>query len=100
MKPPVYSIIDFKVRGDSVGAARSHMRKVEKKVRTDAGCLQYHFLQDQEDPTVFTGYGIFATSRDLDHHFAAMRDSSQNDPGLRDMIDPERPITIRTFDRL
>ena len=100
MKPPVYSLIDFKVRSESLGIARKRLREVERQARTKSGVLQYHFLQDLDDPTVFTGYGIFASSRDLETYYDAMKAASASDPMLNEVLDPVRPLTVRTLDRL
>lgn len=100
MKPPVYCMIDFRVQPDSINAARRHMRSVERKLLSRSGCLQYHFLQDVDDPTVFTSYGIFASRRDLEQHFAAMKASAETDRTLRDMLDADRPVRVRTLDRI
>ena len=100
VKPPVYSLVDFKVRSEKLSYARRRMRKAEQFARSKPGVLQFHFLQDHEDPTVFTGYGIFASNNDLESYRASMKEMSENDHEFNDMLDPKLPMSVRVLDRI
>ncbi len=100
MKPPVYCLVSLKIREESLNFARRQMREVEKEVRNSAGCLQYHYLQNLDDPTMFTGYGIFATNKDLHAHFEMMRTRTNRSEALKQMLDPEVELTVQTLDRV
>ena len=100
MKPPVYCIIDIRIKADHVGTARKVMRSVERQTRSVAGCIQYHYLQDINDPTVFTSYGIWATNSDLERHYTSLRQAMETDPERQAMIDPAHPPSVRMLDRI
>lgn len=100
MKPPVYALTEFKIRPDKIGMARKRMREVEKYARSKPGVLQFHFLQDMEDATVFTSYGIFASQRDLDSYFAAMTEKAATDPRMNELLDQEFTPAVRALDRI
>ncbi|MFJ4144073.1 putative quinol monooxygenase [Pseudomonas sp. NPDC089734] len=38
--------------------------------RREPGCIEYHMLRDQQDPTLFIFYEVWATKADLDVHSA------------------------------
>ncbi|MBA1231909.1 antibiotic biosynthesis monooxygenase [Pseudomonas viridiflava] len=38
--------------------------------RSEPGCIEYHMLRDQEDPTLFIFFEIWASKEDLDVHSA------------------------------
>jgi quinol monooxygenase YgiN len=100
VKPPVYCIVDFRVMPEHVTAARRHMRRAERTARGEAGCIQYHFLQDLDDPAVFTGYGIFASGSDAERHFEKVRADAAAGRDLAALLDRSRPVTLRTLDRI
>ena len=100
MKPPIYCLVDFKVQPDKIGSARKHMRQMEREARVQAGCIQYHFLQDKDDASVFTGYGIWASDSDLQRYQEVMKSAAEEDQSLKRLLDPKKPITVRMLDRV
>ncbi|HEY0287910.1 MAG TPA: putative quinol monooxygenase [Pseudomonas sp.] len=38
--------------------------------RLEAGCIEYHMLRDQQDPTLFTFYEVWQTTGHLNVHSA------------------------------
>ncbi len=100
MRPPIYSIVNFRVQPDQVNKARVQMRRLERDARTLEGCIQYHFLQDLDDPSIFAGYGIWTNGADLDRYRGRMDDARENGNALMSMFDPETPVVIRTMDRI
>ncbi|MGQ5522703.1 putative quinol monooxygenase [Chitinimonas sp. PSY-7] len=38
--------------------------------RAEAGCIEYHMLRDQQDPTLFLFYEVWKSQADLDQHLA------------------------------
>ncbi|MDV7142048.1 antibiotic biosynthesis monooxygenase [Tropicimonas sp. TH_r6] len=100
MKPPVYCLVSVKVRKERLNDARRQMRLLEKDVLSRAGCLQYHHLQNLDDPTRFTGYGIFASHSDLEAHFEMMKARRTGDDALDGIMDPDVEVTVQTMDRI
>lgn len=38
--------------------------------RSEPGCIEYHMLRDQQDPTLFIFFEVWASKEDLDVHSA------------------------------
>ncbi len=100
MKPPIYCVVEIRILPEFIQAARAQMRKLERAAREDPGCIQYHFLQDRHDETVFVGYGIWTTGAEFDRHMARIKERMSSGGPLVSMTDPDHPPSARTYDRI
>jgi len=63
-------IVRIKARPDKVNELKAAMGGLVEPTRKEAGCVQYTFLQNNEDPTDFTLVEEWQDDKALESHFA------------------------------
>ncbi|SHN26857.1 Quinol monooxygenase YgiN [Pseudomonas asturiensis] len=58
--------------------------------RSEPGCIEYHMLRDQQDPTLFIFFEIWASKEDLDVHSAQ--------PHMTKFFEHRMDYLVREFD--
>jgi len=92
-------ILHAKTRPEQAEAFAALFHAYVEPSRAEPGCIEYHMLRDQQDPTLFIFYEIWASQADLDRHsnlphmqafFARRMDYLERDFEIRqiDMLSP------------
>ena len=63
-------ILHAKTRPEQSDAFEALFRAYVEPSRAEPGCIEYHMLRDQQDPTLFIFYEIWASQAHLDEHSA------------------------------
>ncbi|MHA3734692.1 putative quinol monooxygenase [Pseudomonas sp. Eth.TT006] len=90
-------ILHAKTRPEKAEAFEALFRAYVEPSRAEPGCIEYHMLRDQQDPTLFIFYEIWESQAHLDVH--------SNLPHMREFFDNrmqylERDFEIRRIDML
>lgn len=83
-------ILKAKIRPDKAEAFEALFRAYVEPSRAEPGCIEYHMLRDQQDPTLFVFYEIWASKAALDVHSAL--------PHMREFFDKRMDYLERDFD--
>ncbi|MBT2341378.1 MULTISPECIES: putative quinol monooxygenase [Pseudomonas] len=92
-------ILHAKTRPEKADAFEALFRAYVEPSRAEPGCIEYHMLRDQQDPTLFIFYEIWACEAHLEVHsnlphmqqfFAQRMDYLERDFEIRrvDMLSP------------
>ncbi|MGE8099140.1 putative quinol monooxygenase [Pseudomonas fluorescens] len=92
-------ILHAKTRPEKADAFEALFRAYVEPSRAEPGCIEYHMLRDQQDPTLFIFYEIWQSRAHLDVHsnlphmqqfFANRMDYLERDFDIRriDMLSP------------
>ncbi|MCE0461099.1 MULTISPECIES: putative quinol monooxygenase [Pseudomonas] len=68
MSQPYGFILHAKTRPEKAEAFEALFRAYVEPSRAEPGCIEYHMLRDQEDPTLFIFYEIWQSQAHLDVH--------------------------------
>ncbi|MCO7519671.1 MULTISPECIES: putative quinol monooxygenase [unclassified Pseudomonas] len=63
-------ILKAKTRPEQAEAFEQLFRPYVEPSRQEPGCLEYHMLRDQQDPSLFVFFEVWASKADLDVHSA------------------------------
>ena len=63
-------ILHAKTRPEKAAEFEALFRAYVEPSRAEPGCIEYHMLRDQQDPTLFIFYEIWASQAHLDEHSA------------------------------
>lgn len=63
-------ILHAKTRPEKADAFDTLFRAYVTPSREEPGCIEYHMLRDQQDPTLFIFYEVWASQAALDQHSA------------------------------
>jgi quinol monooxygenase YgiN len=90
-------ILHAKTRPEKAEAFETLFRAYVEPSRAEPGCIEYHMLRDQQDPTLFIFYEIWASRADLEVH--------SNLPHMKQFFEQrmdylERDFEIRRVDML
>jgi quinol monooxygenase YgiN len=90
-------ILHAKTRPEKAEAFEALFRAYVEPSRAEPGCIEYHMLRDQQDPTLFIFYEIWQSQAHLDVH--------SNLPHMKQFRDQrmdylERDFDIRAIDML
>jgi quinol monooxygenase YgiN len=61
-------ILHAKTRPEKAEAFEALFRAYVAPSRAEPGCIEYHMLRDQQDPTLFIFYEIWESQANLDVH--------------------------------
>ena len=61
-------ILHAKTRPDRSDAFEALFRAYVEPSRAEPGCIEYHMLRDQQDPSLFIFYEVWASQAHLDVH--------------------------------
>lgn len=70
MSTPYAFILKAKTRPDKAEAFEALFSAYVEPSRQEPGCIEYHMLRDQQDPTLFVFFEVWASKADLDVHSA------------------------------
>ncbi|QXI37874.1 putative quinol monooxygenase [Pseudomonas xantholysinigenes] len=70
MPQPHAFILKAKTRPEQAEAFEQLFRPCVEPSRQEPGCLEYHMLRDQQDPSLFVFFEVWASQADLDVHLA------------------------------
>ncbi|CAG8868135.1 Putative monooxygenase [Pseudomonas fluorescens] len=70
MRAPYAFILKAKTRPDKADAFEALFSAYVEPSRQEPGCIEYHMLRDQQDPTLFIFFEVWASKADLDVHSA------------------------------
>lgn len=70
MSAPYAFILNAKTRRDKAEAFEALFSAFVAPSRLEPGCIEYHMLRDQQDPTLFVFFEVWASKADLDVHSA------------------------------
>jgi len=90
MTEPVGFILHAKTRPEKAAAFETLFRAYVEPSRAEPGCIEYHMLRDQQDPTLFIFYEIWASRGALDVH--------SNLPHMKQFHDQRMEFLERDFD--
>ena len=90
-------ILKAKTRPEMAEAFETLFRAYVEPSRAEPGCIEYHMLRDQQDPSLFIFYEIWESQAHLDTH--------SNLPHMKAFFDKrmdylERDFEIRRIDML
>ncbi|MBK5538905.1 antibiotic biosynthesis monooxygenase [Pseudomonas sp. TH05] len=90
-------ILHAKTRPEQAEAFEALFRAYVEPSRAEPGCIEYHMLRDQQDPTLFIFYEIWQSRAHLDVH--------SNLPHMKRFFEQrmdylERDFEIRRIDML
>jgi quinol monooxygenase YgiN len=90
-------ILHAKTRPEKAEAFEALFRAYVEPSRAEPGCIEYHMLRDQQDPTLFIFYEIWQSQAHLDVH--------SNLPHMKQFRDQrmdylEQDFAIRAIDML
>ena len=90
-------ILQAKTRSEQSDAFEALFRAYVEPSRAEPGCIEYHMLRDQQDPSLFIFYEIWESQAHLDTH--------SNLPHMKAFFDKrmdylERDFEIRRIDML
>ena len=83
-------ILHAKTRPEKAEAFEALFRAYVEPSRAEPGCIEYHMLRDQEDPTLFIFYEIWESQAHLDVHSSL--------PHMREFFDNRMTYLERDFD--
>ena len=63
-------ILKAKTRPEKAEAFEQLFRAYVEPSRQEPGCIEYHMLRDQQDPSLFVFYEVWASKAHLDVHSA------------------------------
>lgn len=63
-------ILKAKTRPEKAEAFKAMFLEHVAGSRTEPGCIEYHMLQDEEDPSLFVFFEVWASKAALDVHSA------------------------------
>ncbi|TVT84553.1 putative quinol monooxygenase [Pseudomonas sp. H3(2019)] len=90
-------ILHAKTRPEKADAFEALFRAYVEPSRAEPGCIEYHMLRDQQDPTLFIFYEIWQSRAHLDVH-ANLPHMQQFFENRMDYL--ERDFDIRRIDML
>jgi len=70
MSTPYAFILTAKTRPEKAQAFKALFEGYVAASREEPGCIEYHMLQDEQDPTLFIFYEVWASKAALDVHAA------------------------------
>ncbi|MEZ1317671.1 putative quinol monooxygenase [Pseudomonas fluorescens] len=90
-------ILHAKTRPEKSDAFEAFFRSYVEASRAEPGCIEYHMLRDQQDPTLFIFFEVWETQAHLDVH--------SNLPHMKQFLEHreaylERDFEIRAIDML
>jgi quinol monooxygenase YgiN len=97
MTEPVGFILHAKTRPEQALAFETLFRAYVEPSRAEPGCIEYHMLRDQQDPTLFIFYEIWASKAALEVH-SSLPHMKQFHEQRMDYL--ERDFDIRAIDML
>ncbi|WP_347903907.1 putative quinol monooxygenase [Pseudomonas purpurea] len=83
-------ILHAKTRPEQSDAFEALFRAYVEPSRAEPGCIEYHMLRDQQDPTLFIFYEIWQSRAHLDVH--------SNLPHMQQFFDNRMEYLERDFD--
>lgn len=83
-------ILHAKTRPEQSDAFEALFRAYVEPSRAEPGCIEYHMLRDQQDPTLFIFYEIWQSQAHLDVH--------SNLPHMKQFFDNRMDYLKRDFD--
>ncbi|NIF19446.1 putative quinol monooxygenase [Pantoea sp. Cy-639] len=90
MHKPHAFILKAKTRPEQAEAFEQLFSAYVEPSRREPGCIEYHMLRDQEDPSLFVFFEVWASKADLDVHSAL--------PHMREFFDKRMDFLERDFD--
>jgi quinol monooxygenase YgiN len=69
--PVVTVVAKLVVREDAVEAVKAELLKLIEPTRQEAGCIEYHLHQDNDDPKVFIFHENWQSMARLERHMAS-----------------------------
>ncbi|MBT2374894.1 putative quinol monooxygenase [Pseudomonas fluorescens] len=97
MTEPVGFILHAKTRPEKAAAFEALFRAYVEPSRAEPGCIEYHMLRDQQDPTLFIFYEIWASKAALDVHSSLPHMKHFHDQRMEFL---EQDFDIRAIDML
>jgi quinol monooxygenase YgiN len=83
-------ILKAKTRPEMAEAFETLFRAYVEPSRQEPGCIEYHMLRDQQDPSLFVFYEVWADKAALDLHSAL--------PHMVEFIEKRMDYLERDFD--
>ena len=83
-------ILKAKTRPEKAEAFERLFRAYVEPSRQEPGCIEYHMLRDQQDPSLFVFYEVWASKADLDVH--------SDLPHMREFFEQRMDYLERDFD--
>lgn len=83
-------ILKAKTRPEMSEAFEALFRAYVEPSREEPGCVEYHMLRDQQDPSLFVFYEIWASKAALDVHSAL--------PHMAAFFEKRMDYLVRDFD--
>ncbi|MFJ4348844.1 putative quinol monooxygenase [Pseudomonas sp. NPDC089401] len=83
-------ILKAKTRPEMAEAFEALFRAYVEPSRQEPGCIEYHMLRDQQDPSLFVFYEVWADQAALDAHSAL--------PHMVEFFDKRMDYLERDFD--
>jgi len=83
-------ILHAKTRPEKAEAFEALFRAYVEPSRAEPGCIEYHMLRDQQDPTLFIFYEIWQSRAHLDVH--------SNLPHMQQFFENRMDYLERDFD--
>ncbi|MBU6961543.1 antibiotic biosynthesis monooxygenase [Pseudomonas sp. CVAP len=83
-------ILHAKTRPEKAEAFEALLRAYVEPSRAEPGCIEYHMLRDQQDPTLFIFYEIWQSRAHLDVH--------SNLPHMQQFFENRMDYLERDFD--
>ena len=83
-------ILHAKTRPEKAEAFEALFRAYVEPSRAEPGCIEYHMLRDQQDPTLFIFYEIWQSREHLAVH--------ENLPHMKQFFDNRMDYLARDFD--
>lgn len=90
MSPQHGFILHAKTRPERAEAFEALFRAYVEPSRAEPGCIEYHMLRDQQDPTLFIFYEIWQSKAHLDVH--------ANLPHMKTFFDARMDYLERDFE--
>ncbi|MGY2290742.1 putative quinol monooxygenase [Pseudomonas sp. SDO528_S397] len=97
MTAPVGFILHAKTRPEKAADFEALFRAYVEPSRQEPGCIEYHMLRDQQDPTLFIFYEIWASQAALDEHSGLAHMKQFHDQRMTYL---ERDFDIRAIEML
>lgn len=97
MSQPYGFILHAKTRPEKAEAFETLFRAYVEPSRQEDGCIEYHMLRDQADPTLFIFYEIWQSKAHLDVHSALPHMRAFHEQRMAFL---ERDFDIRLIDML
>ena len=90
MRPLHGFILHAHTKPEKADAFEALFRSYVAPSRLEPGCIEYHMLRDQQDPTLFIFYEIWQSREHLAVH--------ENLPHMKQFFDNRRDYLARDFD--